>query len=195
MNKNSDGVKFAGLMTAISEMYSKPITDFGMDMWFDDLKDYDIDQVTRAFQAHRKDPVSGKYMPKTADIIRHIDGLPTEIATQAWLKVIHAIKCGGAWASVKFDDTAIHATIETMGGWTLLCGMTNDELPFKQREFEKIYTEKVKFPIGYVSKHLAGYAEIQNHSQGLPVQPPLLIGNHQDVNKMLTSRKAITHVN
>ena len=193
MQKNIDGIEFVQLLTGTSEIYSKSITDFGIDMWFEDLKDYPIERVKMAFKAHRKDPKNGQFMPKPADIVRHIDGLPTEIATQAWLKVIEAVKRVGAWGSVQFDDLSIHSAIDTMGGWTKLCAMTDDELPFKQREFEKLYAEKVKFNHGYVPKHLAGFAEIQNHSSGLAVEAPVLIGFRDNVKPVLTNRKAISH--
>lgn len=170
MDKQVDGGRFGEILLSIGEMYGKPISKFTVEMWFSDLKEYSIQQVWRAFQAHRKDPVQGKFMPKPADIVRHIDGLPDEKAIHAWAHVYKAISRVGSWGSVQFDDLAIHQAVETMGGWIKLCSMTIDELPFKQREFEKLYLGAVKNIDPSAPKFLAGTSEIECLKRGLP--PP-----------------------
>jgi hypothetical protein len=186
MDKQTDGARFAEIMTSIGEMYGKPIGEFTLDMWFADLKGYTIQQVWRAFQAHRKDPVQGKFMPKPADIVRHIDGLPDEKAVHAWAMVYKAISRVGSWGSVEFDDPAIHQAIDTMGGWIKLCSITIDELPFKQREFEKLYLQATKNKDPNAPKFLAGTIEIETNKQGLPAPPrhKFITGNGGD-NRLL----------
>lgn len=176
MNKETDLKRFAEIMTATSEVYGKPISQIGIDMWFGDLRKYDIRQIYRAFQAHRQDPKNGKFMPKPSDIIRHIDGLPDELAVNAWAKVIEAIRRVGSWGSVEFDDMAIHQVVTQMGGWSKLCSMSLDELSFKQRDFERMYLDAKKSPSEFTPRYLAGVAEIENFSKGLPCDPPVRIG-------------------
>lgn len=189
MIKQVDGVQFVELITAVSEMYGKPISDFGIDMWFDDLQEYGIEQIKRAFKAHRTDPLGGKFMPKPADIVRHIDGLPTEHATEAWLKLIYAVKSVGSWRDVIFDDLAIHAAIEAMGGWVKLCAMTNDDLPFKQRDFEKIYQQQVKNTHVHIPRLLTGLASLANGSKYENPEKPALIGNKDQCKQFLIDSK------
>jgi len=191
MNKSQDGKKFAELMLAISELYSKELSMFSIDLWFQDLEEYTFEQVSKSFQSHRKDPKQGGFFPKASDVIRHIDGTPDERATASWSKVMHAITKFGAWRSVVFDDIAIHDAILTMGGWVRLCAMTNDELPYKQREFEKLYLVKVKNQIGYVPAQLAGIAEIESkaagYSSGYNMESPAMIGDKQKCSLLLES--------
>ena len=45
----------------------------------------------------------------------------------------------GAYRSVAFDDGAIHAAIEDMGGWPAVCRGKADELPFLQKRFTDLH--------------------------------------------------------
>ena len=78
-----------------------------------------------------------------------------------------------------------------MGGWVKLCSMTIDELPFKQREFEKLYTSALSSPASLVPKYLAGAAEISNNAQQLPSPPPkkTFLARPDDANPKLAGNK------
>lgn len=164
MNKSQDGSAFASLMLAMSEMYGKEVSTYGMDMWFEDLQKYTIEQVRRGFSAHRADPKNGKFWPKPSDIIRHVDGLPEEVATVAWSKVMQAISRYGSWESVCFDDQNIHTVITLMGGWVKMCDMTVDDIPYKQKEFEKLYLSAEQNKHHISPRYLAGHSELANIS-------------------------------
>ena len=66
--------EFAEIVTAMSEVYGKTISKSGLMLWWQVLEDYTIDQVRQAFAAHARDTERGTWMPRPADIIRHIDG-------------------------------------------------------------------------------------------------------------------------
>jgi hypothetical protein len=133
--------------------------------------------VKAAFEAHARNPDCGQFFPKPADIVRFIEGNGETRALKAWAIVEKALQCVGVYQSVVFDDAFIHAVIEDMGGWVKLCTMTNDDLPFRAREFQKRYMGFViKKPLRY-PKCLYGLSNCENAKNGYAVEPPLLIGD------------------
>ncbi|MCK5613418.1 hypothetical protein KAR91_66725 [Candidatus Pacearchaeota archaeon] len=75
MNKN-DLERFITEMTFAGDIYSKNLHDGAMLKFFTLLSDHPIDLVVNALNAHMKDPSSGMYAPKPADLIRKIEGEP-----------------------------------------------------------------------------------------------------------------------
>jgi len=95
----------------------------------------------------------------------------------AWSKVDRAARCVGGWQSVVFDDPAIHAVIDGMGGWVRLCLSDGDEWPFKQREFETRYRGLLLRGEFEYPRKLVGMAELQNAIAGHASDAPLMVGD------------------
>ena len=131
--------EFATMMHGIATLYGKEISKPVIAIWWNALSSYAIDDVRRALNAHVRNPDNGQWMPKPADVVKLLDGTSESAAMIAWSQVMHALKTVGSYSSVAFDDPIIHATIADMGGWIQLGAMTEDEQPFKAREFEKRY--------------------------------------------------------
>jgi len=53
-------------------MYGKTASKVLMNMYFNALQRYSIDQVSEGFNKHILDEKHGSFMPKPADIIRHM---------------------------------------------------------------------------------------------------------------------------
>jgi len=70
--RDNDKVKFAELMAGTAEMYGKTASKVLMNMYFNALQRYSIDQVSEGFNKHILDEKHGSFMPKPADIIRHM---------------------------------------------------------------------------------------------------------------------------
>lgn len=174
-----DMPEFIQMLTGLGVIYSKPINEPLIDLYWRAMNRYDLPAVKEALQAHIDNPDTGQFMPKPADVVRYLEGSSRTRAMQAWSKVMDAIKHVGAYQSIVFDDPLIHAVIQNMGGWTNLCKVKNDELPFRANEFEKRYVGYVQHaPISY-PKQLTGITEHCNQIQGFPSPPPVLIGNQQ----------------
>jgi hypothetical protein len=60
-------------------------------------------------------------------------------ALQAWITARRAISVCTNTASVIFVDPIIHSVIEAMEGWPAFCWITDEDLPFRQRDFERLY--------------------------------------------------------
>jgi hypothetical protein len=97
----------------------------------------------------------------------------------AWGKVMDAMQSVGAYTDVVFDDPAIHAAIEDLGGWPKVCRGELKDLSYLQHRFtesHRAYTGRGVFEyprvlIGDRSPD-AAYAK-----RGLPPPKPAVVGN------------------
>lgn len=84
----TDKPAFAALIAKTWRFYDKTPTAETIADWFDVLESFPLDAIARAFQQHVTDPKAGPYLPKPADVIRHLpmtalnDGHPG--ADEAW---------------------------------------------------------------------------------------------------------------
>lgn len=179
MNK-TELTSFGKLWGGMAEMYGKSISDAVIAMAFAALAKYDLADIRRAINAHVADPVRGQYLAKPADLILHLDGDPESRSLQSWTKVEQAIGRVGPHQSVVFDEPAVMKAIEDMGGWISLCGLTEQEVPFKRQEFVKRYKGYLTRPPLTHPAKLIGMSEAYN-MQHFPkyVEQPVLIGNPQ----------------
>lgn len=177
MNQNDKPVLYEALKRA-AVMYGKKEADVVgmMPLYFSALEHYDMSEVTRALSAHVRDPDSGQFWPKPADIVRVLNGPSESNAMRAWSKVEKAIRTVGPYPSVVFDDPGIHAVIADMGGWIQLCGITEDEKSFRAAEFSKRYRGFLKTGLREYPKRLTGITEGANLGK-YGVDEPLLLGD------------------
>jgi hypothetical protein len=139
--KASDAKRFAGILYATFEVYGQQPSKMAVDIWWNALSEYTIEQVEGALAAHIRDADSGQFKPKPADVIRKIDGSREDkaaMAARAWARVMDHMNTTD---SAIFDDPAIHYAIQTtFGTWVKAGLMTEKEAPFKQRDFIQAYT-------------------------------------------------------
>jgi hypothetical protein len=114
----------------VYSFYDKELSEFAITIWADALNDFDPAMVREAFQRHMRDPEAGRWLPKPADIIRHLKGNVNDQALIAWGEVIAAAKAGGA----RFGGAAQQA-LESMGGMGRIRSAQEAENGFLQRQF------------------------------------------------------------
>lgn len=160
-------------------IYDKRPSDAAIDMAFCALSSLTIEQVRQGLTAHVRDPKDGRFFPKPADIIRHIEGDGDSRALAAWSQVEQAIRRIGPYESVVFDQPQTMRVIQDMGGWIQLCECSEKDMPFKQSEFVKRFAaelssaNKKDFPA-----KLCGITELTNSgNHGDFVPEPRLIGD------------------
>lgn len=177
---------FSTTLMGIGELYGREVSPSLAGIYFESLKQFDIQAIQAAITAHINNPDNGQFFPKPADIVKMIGGSNGDKAMQAWSKVDKAVRQVGTYASVAFDDPIIHRVLQDMGGWVMLGTKKDDEWPFVAREFETRY--KGYAMRGEVPDHprlLYGIAQIHNEPNGHAVEPPRLIGNQEAAKRLM----------
>ena len=184
--KTNEMESFVELLTGALEVYGQRTSKLVVNVWWNALEKYEFSVVTKAFGDHIVDPDVGQFPPKPANIIRNIDGSRETRAMLAWAKGIKAVGSVGGGNTVCFDDRFIHATIGDMGGWSKLCAVEEDEMPFKAREFEKRYNSHSKHGVKEFPRKLIGHYESSNLAQGFMhfIAAPVTVGNIEDCRKV-----------
>lgn len=127
------------IVTEVAELYGASVSTAALGFWVAALERYDIEQIRKAFAAHMRDPDGGRFMPKPAHLMKFLEGNSTDQAAIAWGKALEAASSVGAYTDVVFDDPAIHATIEDLGGWPKFCRTETAELSYLQHRFTQSY--------------------------------------------------------
>lgn len=193
----SDRTRFKDLLTDALAFYRRDLSTFALSVWWQACQPFDFEQVAKALTAHAMDPERGQFAPMPADIVRHLQGTHTDRSLVAWGKVLETIQRVGAYQAVVFDDGAIHAAIEDMGGWVALCRSETNDLPHLQRRFTETYRAYAKRPDLAYPPLLPGACDADNARKGYTVSPPVLIGVPEQARRVLaagveTGRVAIT---
>ncbi len=161
---------FATALTALAEEYGKQMSPARMKLWWKILGHHPMEQVSQAILAHISDPERGRFMPHPADILAHLNGNPADNAALAWAEVIRAIGAIGPYESVCFDDQQTMKAIQDMGGWIKLCKITENEAPFRQKDFESLH--RAHLNTSRCIDYLPGIAERDclsgNHPEHVP---------------------------
>jgi len=131
---------------------------------FEVLKDKTIEQVRHGLIAHSRDEKEGSFAPKPANIIKHINGAKADkkdYATVAWARVVDNVN---RYASVVFDDPAIHYALQVGfgGNWQDVCNFNADDFAYqeKRRSFITAYAN-YKQGMSY-QPYFAGIEEKEN---------------------------------
>lgn len=186
--QQSEYPEFMKLLAGVHDFYGKDLTEFAVSVWWQACKECDLSQVSRAFSDHLMDATDGKWMPKPADLVRQLKGTKEDRSRLAWAKVLDAAQRVGAYSDVVFDDPAIHACIEDLGGWPIVCRTGYDELPHLERRFCDVY-RAYSMP-GRLERwptRLVGQSGLENRLKGREVQPPTMIGNVDKCRQVLES--------
>lgn len=176
--QDSDKAQFGAMLAAVSQIYGRDLSPGITAIYWQALRSFELAVVRRAFDRHVKNPDSGQFFPKPADLIRMIEGSTQDAAAVAWAKVAGAIRRVGGYVDVAFDDALIHRAIEELGGWAKLCDTPEAELPFRMQDFVRLYR-------GYASRgecpaypaRLFGRFSIQNFARGYPQIELVFVGD------------------
>ena len=177
--RDSEKLRFGEALTDVMGFYKQDVSPFALSVWWQACQGFDFEQVAKAMTAHAMDPDRGQFAPKPADIVRQLSGTRTDKAMLAWGKAFDAASRVGAYTDVVFDDPAIHAAIEDLGGWPKFCRTETAELSYLQHRFSESYRAYVGRESFDFPRRLTGdrspdevYAK-----RGLPAPKPAVIGD------------------
>lgn len=178
---------FRNLLTDVMAYYGKDCSEFVLTVWWQALLPFDLEQINTALQRHATDADRGQFAPKVADIIRVLQGTSTDRASIAWGKVHGAMSAVGAYTDVVFDDPAIHAVIEDLGGWPKVCRTEIADLSYLQHRFQeahRAYTERGQFE--YMRRLPGDRSPDHEYTAiGLALPKPALVGNRDKAIEVL----------
>jgi hypothetical protein len=127
------------LLTDAMAYYGATASPYLLSVWWAACERYTMEQVRQALTRHAMNPDAGRFAPKVADIVRLLEGTTEDKAALAWGKALEAVQRVGAYSDVVFDDAAIHATIEDLGGWPKFCRTEAKDLSYLQHRFCESY--------------------------------------------------------
>lgn len=179
--QHSDMPAFKDLLTDVMAYYGKDVSKFTLQVWWEACKGFALEQISTALRKHATDPDRGQFAPKVADIAKALGGTSADRAALAWGKVLEAMSAVGAYTDVVFDDPAIHAVVEDLGGWPKVCRTELGELSYLQHRFQeahRAYTDRGQFDY---PRRLAGdrSPDYEYSSRGIPLPRPKLVGNRE----------------
>jgi hypothetical protein len=181
-----DAKRFASAMQALGEYYGRQLSKAAVRLYWQGLMEFDILAIERAIGEHMRNPDTGQFLPKIADVVRVIHGRTEDQSLAAWAKVDRAVRSVGGYQSVVFDDPIVHRVISDMGGWVALCAKRDDEWPFVAKEFGVRYRAfRLRGETPEYPRQLIGIAEAHNSSKGLPSDPPTLVGNQAAAERVM----------
>lgn len=171
--------EFVELLTQALGFYGQAVSPFAMGVWWQACKGFELADVARALTAHAMDPDRGQFAPKPADLVRVLRGTSADRSLIAWGKVLDAMQRVGAYRTVVFDDSAIHAAVADMGGWPAICRGNADELQFTQRRFCDLHKAYSARPDAAYPARLLGEHDLANRLAGHASAAPTLVGDPQ----------------
>lgn len=190
--REQDKATFVGLLEDIYDFYGKELTERRLIRWWNAMQPYEIKTLVDTFDHHVVGE-KGPFFPTPADIVLALQGTSEDSALLACSKVESTLRTVGTYASVVFDDVIIQLVIQDMGGWIELGKKKEAEWPFVRNEFVKRYR-------GYCQGSspktwpavLIGMAQASNECNGFASAAPVLIGNQQQAQYVLSGG---THTN
>jgi len=174
--KADDLRRFSAEMMALSELYNRDMSETLLELYFEALRQYPIQEVVGAVRVHIKHRDQGQYFPKPADLIRLIEGDTQTQAMVAWDNAVKAMMEIGQYTSVQFEDPILGKVILDMGGWPEFYDWPAKEMPFKKKEFMDRYRAYAGRGTTENPGPLIGLYAKTNIETGFPVAPHVLIG-------------------
>jgi hypothetical protein len=190
--KIEDHRPFVEMLAVVFDNYGKELSPALTDFWWQLMQPYDLPALRDAFNRHCVNPDNGQWVPKPADIVKLIEGGTKDSALLEWSKVDRAVRSIGPWESVTFDDPITATVIADMGGWIRLNEGTDDDWPFKAKEFEARYRAyKTAGGVAQAPQKLVGIADAVNRQTGIDDRPVVIAGNGKNRAPPLTKDVAL----
>lgn len=192
--QDRDFEAFVNLMQGLADNFGAELSAPGLEMRFEVLKAYPLQQVQQAAMtllATRK----FMKMPTVAEFLEHLHGGSCDDKAEVEAgKVIRAIEQHGGYASVAFDDPVTQAVIcQGFGGWAKLCEELNaSEEKWFRKDFAKMYAAYARQRVE-VFGHLPGRFELMAAAENSRFGPPALIGDQAKAAAIASGGKTMLH--
>lgn len=134
----TDRERLLQTLVAVYAYYDRELSEFAISVWLEDLEEHPVDAVCEAFKRHRRDPERGQWLPKSADILRQLQGDKAEAVQLAWARLLLQVRTLGSYGRPNLDP-ASRLALDGLGGWGAVCRATERDLAFLQRRFGEAF--------------------------------------------------------
>lgn len=139
--KNKDAERFAAIMHGLAEDKGVQLSTAGIDLKFEALKQFDIEEIFKAALAMMGNKKFAT-MPSVADFVEYLGGGSVEDKGMVQAGVVwQAVKKYGGNRTVCFDDPVTQAVIvQGFNGWQKMCEeLKEDQQKWFIKDFAKLY--------------------------------------------------------
>lgn len=169
--KAEDRERFGVAMGVMGENFQKAPSQSLAEIYFKFLEDLSIEDFEKACTTLINTRKLTGTFPLIAEIreaarpgMQNMDLL----VDHAWRKLMVAVERHGYYDSILFDDGPIHQILKSWDGWMNWSGtVTNDELKWVRKDFDKLYRAYYAMNLPRPVDHLIGYFEHQNALSGV----------------------------
>lgn len=165
---DEDKKKFMTLFYAAGEYYDKKISKELLQMYFNGLIQYSIEDVEIALNAHMQDSDRGRFFPKIADFSHKLQQeqlSAEERAEVSWAEIERKIRSVGSYGTLKLEDGVALAALKGFTSWKDLCAMDTSKMTWAKKEFISLYQTYDKAPIESLPKALPGRVELEQQKK------------------------------
>ena len=138
------------------------------------LRGYGLEPLLAAI--HRA-TVTCRFFPKPAELVELITGAPGggQDPDVAWQEVLHALEDVGSYGNVEFQDGAIAAAIEGLGGWSALGSLSYKEITLQRfpARFIALYADAVRRGCHHAPGVVFGSIDRANAARGYSLEGPV----------------------
>lgn len=165
--KPDDDVAFAEIMGMFGEAFDKPSSPEKIEIYFQCLKDLDIEAIKQAAIAILNHKTISTF-PLVAEIREAAENqLPMDTqAILAWDKFMYALQNHCPYDSVQFDDPVISQIVRAWCEWPQMGEWREDERHFWRKEFMRLYAAYSKAYISPNQNYHVGITESENRRKG-----------------------------
>jgi hypothetical protein len=119
---SDDRKPFAAVMFGLGECFGEPVSEVRIELYFQALNDFTLDQVRQAARITVK---ASKFFPRPAELREAVTGPVDDRAELAWGAMRRLIRRFGFYLEPNVedwpDDACRRAALELYGGWRALC--------------------------------------------------------------------------
>lgn len=135
---NDYKARFLKLMLGLSENFSANLTDNGLSLRYEALKQYQIESLENAAIELLR---TRKYttMPTVADFVELLEGSKADKAEYQFSLVVRAIKQTGRNKNPKFKDPVTQYLVDERFGWAAICNKPEKDIEFFGKDFKAAY--------------------------------------------------------
>lgn len=153
-------IEFSKIMAGLAENFSSELTENGLSMRFEALKEYSITQIRQSAMVILK---TRKFttMPTVADFIEAIEGNKYDLADIQKGIVMGAIN--RYHPNQKFSDPITQVVVDQIG-WGRIGQANKAEIPFILKDFKELYITYKKAESGHILAAPDRFKKIANNS-------------------------------